>query len=93
MNTDELDEILDELGFANKSGNTKGRMYSQRYYVAELKLAIEDYISKHYISRSEVERVLSDDPRPEDVLASEYKNYEVETRNQLRQQIRKELNL
>jgi hypothetical protein len=36
----ELDEILAELGFANKPGSAKGRMYSQRYYVSELKQAL-----------------------------------------------------
>jgi hypothetical protein len=34
-----LDETLDQVGFASKPGSTKGRMYSSRFYHAELKHA------------------------------------------------------
>ena len=37
---DTLADMLLELGFANKPGSQKGRQFSQRYYVAELKKAI-----------------------------------------------------
>lgn len=32
----QLAETLDEMGFAHKPGSTKGRMYSSRFYHAEL---------------------------------------------------------
>lgn len=39
-----LDEMLDDWGFASKPGSTKGRIYSSRFYHAELKKEIKSLI-------------------------------------------------
>lgn len=56
-----IDEILDELGFQSKPGSTKGRMYSSRFYHAELKQAIKDYIAKEIIGEDSKFRQPEDD--------------------------------
>jgi hypothetical protein len=65
-----LDELLDDLGFANKPGSQKGRMYSSRFYHAELKAAINAKITELVVA--ELERLTTSEVDITDIERFEY---------------------
>jgi hypothetical protein len=79
------------------NATTKARRLDPNPQITEIKRALEeqdkailDYISKHYIAKSEVEKAIGED---EELGADGLRKSDGADMNQLRQQIRKELGL